>query len=192
MDLGHSLPNMAKPWLQGPLALSKESCRFELPMDIGRLKDMRILHYLSNYCVVCSRRQQLYRQSFTRADKDRDGFLTLPELKETLISSIYVQPEAAVSIDEVINLIKIDENTTPEGGKNAKDLKVNLNSFKGIGAFLERMICWHMEKQHLSEGVKWSQNDKRSTLEQTDFDGLKWKLKGYEINSNLVMLFKYL
>eukprot|EP00794_Sanderia_malayensis_P007353 gene7354-8172_t len=178
----------AKPWLQGPLALSKESCRFELPMDVHILEKISLLQYLTNYCVVCSRRQQLYKQSFHKADKDRDGLLNTHELTETLINVIYVQPDAKKCLQEIIDMIRKEES--PDGEK--KDLMVNFQCFKGIGAFLERMICWKMDKQSISDGVGWSHSNQRNALESTDFDGLKWKLKGCKINDNLMTVFHYL
>ncbi len=192
MDLNHSLNNMAKPWLQGPLALSKESCRFELPMDMHVLEKISVLEYLTEYCVVCSRRQQLYKQSFVRADKDRDGHLTLHELEDTLTNVVYIQPDAKKCLKEITDMITDDHNPASEAADDKKQLKINFKCFKGIGAFLERMICWSMEKQNGNEGIKWSHNDKRNTLEQTDFDGLKWKLKGCNIDAKLMNLFRYL
>ena len=158
-------------------------------MDVCRLSQMTVLDYLKNYCVVCSRRQQLYKQSFIRADKDRDGFLTLADLKDTLTNVIYVQPDAKSCFEELIGLISEKSN---KGNEQNQELKVNLQTFKGIGALLERMICWRMDKHNSSDGIRWSQYDRRNTLEQTDFDGLKWKLKGCKINSKLQVVFKYL
>ena len=192
MDLNNSVTTMSKAWLQGPLALSKESCRFELPMDVCRLNKMRVLDYLKDFCVICSRRRQLYRQSFLRADKDRDGFLTLNELKDTLTNVIYVQSDAKACIEELLQLINEGQTSELDKSEGQSEFKVDLRSFRGIAALLERMICWTMDKHNSSDGIKWSQYDRRNTLEQTDFDGLKSKLKGCNIDNKLLAVFKYL
>lgn len=192
MDLSSSLGStMSKAWLQGPLALSKESSRFELPMDVGRLNNMPVLEYLKNFCVICSRRKQLYRQSFLRADKDRDGFLTLNELKDTLTNVIYVQSDAKTCVEELLQII--NENEMLDKNEGQGELKFDLHCFRGVAALLERMLCRKTDHQTGGDGMKWSQYDKRNTLEQTDFDGLKWKLKGCgDINGKLLSVFGYL
>ena len=192
MDLSSSILNMSKTWLQGPLALSKESCRFELPMDVCRLSKMSVLDYLTNFCVICSRRKQLYRQSFMRADKDRDGYLNLTEFKDTLTNVIYVQSDAQTCINELLQLIKEEGSSESDQSEWQNEFKVDLKRFKGIAAFFERMLCWMVDKRSTSDGIKWSQCDRRNTLEQTDFDGLKWKLMGCQINSKLLAIFNYL
>ena len=179
---------MSKPWLQGPLALSKESCRFELPMDMHDLEKIDVLKYLSDFCVVCSRRQHLYRQFFVRADKDRDGQLTLTELKETMTNVIYIQSNASACLEEILTMI----TRGPLTKQDRKELKIDFQAFKGIGAFLERMICWKMERQNSHEESKQAKHDQRNTLEKTDFDGLKWKLRGVQVDSHLLTLFRYL
>jgi len=187
MDLNSSSLVMSKTWLQGPLALSKESCRFELPMDVCRLREMRVLDYLKDFCVICSRRKQLYRQSFLRADKDRDGYLSLIELKDTLTNVIYVQSDAQTCIEDLLQLITEDGNSGPD----ANEFKVDLHNFRGIAAFFERMLCSMVDRQSTNDGIKWAQCDKRDALEQTDFDGLRWKLKGCHVNSRLLAIFNY-
>lgn len=192
MDLAGSVAGMSKAWLQGPLALSKESCRFELPMDVCRLNNMHVLQYLKDFCVVCSRRRQLYRQSFLRADKDRDGLITVSEMKDTLVNVIYVQSDAKSCFDELLLLIINEEGMADNSEGQNNEFKVDLQSFRGIAALLERMLCWITDKQSATDGIKWSQYDRRNTLEQTDFDGLKWKLKGCNINDKLLTVFRYL
>ena len=192
MDLNSSFLNMSKTWLQGPLALSKESCRFELPMDVCRLSEMSVLDYLTDFCVICSRRKQLYRQSFMRADKDRDGYLNLAEFKDTLTNVIYVQSDAQTCIEELLKLITEDQSSGPDQSEWQDEFKVDLKRFRGIAAFFERMLCSLIDKRNTSDGIRWSQCDRRNALEQTDFDGLKWKLKGCQIDSKLMAIFNYL
>ena len=161
-------------------------------MDVCRLSKMCVLDYLKNFCVICSRRKQLYRQSFMRADKDRDGFLNLSELKDTLTNVIYIQSDAKDCIEDLLQLIRGDRTSENHECEGQIEFKVDLNSFRGIAAFFERMLCSMVDKQHTTDGIKLSQYDRRNTLEETDFDGLKSKLKGCHVNSNLMEIFKYL
>ena len=43
-----------KPWLQGRLALSKQTSRFELPMDVRLLEGMAVLYLLTNILLKVS------------------------------------------------------------------------------------------------------------------------------------------
>ena len=45
----------AKSWLQGPYSLSRQSCRFELPMDMRILEELSPLQYVSKFCRVSGR-----------------------------------------------------------------------------------------------------------------------------------------
>lgn len=45
----------SKAWLQGPHSISRQSCRFELPMDMLVLEQLSPLQYVSQFCRVNSR-----------------------------------------------------------------------------------------------------------------------------------------
>lgn len=62
-------------WMNGRLALSKQSSRFELPMDMRLLEVMTPLEYLSRYCIVTSRRQMLYDKIYNKHKDGRTGKL---------------------------------------------------------------------------------------------------------------------
>lgn len=64
-----------KAWLQGPHSLSRQSCRFELPMDMLVLEQLSPLQYVSQFCRVNSRRKTLFRHYFVKNDRDRDGVM---------------------------------------------------------------------------------------------------------------------
>ena len=71
-----------RPWLCGPLPLSRQGCRFELPMDIKTLEQLTVVNYLTLYCIVSSRRRHLFRNIFTKADRDHDGIINSFELRK--------------------------------------------------------------------------------------------------------------
>ena len=73
-----------KAWLQGPHSLSRQSCRFELPMDMLDLELLSPLQYVSQFCRVHGRRRTLFRHYFTKNDRDRDGSINKRELQNAL------------------------------------------------------------------------------------------------------------
>lgn len=158
-----------RPWLCGPLPLSRQGCRFELPMDIKTLEQLTVVNYLTLYCIVSSRRRHLFRNIFTKADRDHDGIINSFELRKAILD-LYSQSISKDYLEDVMNLI---------------DCKVesvfDWKQFAAIAAFSERYLCiCYQQKEEL--------HARKELLEQTDFSGLKTKLEGYHIAGNLTKI----
>ncbi|XP_078730099.1 uncharacterized protein LOC144945456 [Lampetra fluviatilis] len=65
-----------------PLLLSPRQARFELPVDLRELEGMSARAYARRRCRCAPEWTELFVASFRSADRDGDGFLTLPEAEE--------------------------------------------------------------------------------------------------------------
>ena len=157
-----------KPWLQGPHSLSRQSCRFELPMDMRVLEELSSLQYVSQFCRVNSRRRTLFRHYFTKNDRDRDGNISRRELHSTL-RDLYAQSINTEQVNAILDLLDIDKSVRT----------FDLDVFIAVAAFSERYLyyCYSLAVQDESE--------KRTVLEETDFCALRWKLEGCKISDKL-------
>ncbi|CAF5217097.1 unnamed protein product, partial [Rotaria magnacalcarata] len=66
VDLLHKIKDIASAAVIGPMPLSLQACRFELPYDLKLLENMTPLDYLSKYCRLSSRRQHQFKHVFNR------------------------------------------------------------------------------------------------------------------------------
>ena len=157
-----------KPWLQGPHSLSRQSCRFELPMDMRVLEELSSLQYVSQFCRVNSRRRTLFRHYFTKNDRDRDGNISRRELHSAL-RDLYAQSINTEQVNAILDLLDIDKSVRT----------FDLDVFIAVAAFSERYLyyCYSLAVQDESE--------KRTVLEETDFCALRWKLEGCKISDKL-------
>ena len=157
-----------KPWLQGPHSLSRQSCRFELPMDMRVLEELSSLQYVSQFCRVNSRRTTLFRHYFTKNDRDRDGNISRRELHSAL-RDLYAQSINTEQVNAILDLLDIDKSVRT----------FDLDVFIAVAAFSERYLyyCYSLAVQDESE--------KRTVLEETDFCALRWKLEGCKISDKL-------
>jgi len=57
--------------LNGKLAFSKQICRFQLPCDLRKLKNLTPANYLTNYTVIDPRRKKLYSSVFDQNNNRR-------------------------------------------------------------------------------------------------------------------------
>ena len=166
-------------------------------MDLKILERITVLEYLKDYSVVSSRRRSLYRQSFSKFDKDRDGYLSIKELHDAL-ADLYIHPELSVCLKEFMEIVNNDQSKKQKEEMNdpvdEKDLmkfldhlKTNFLTFKGIAALLERMMYVKRHgKMTFVEEINGDQRCQRHPLEQSDFDGLLWKLRGCDVNPNVL------
>ena len=157
-----------KPWLQGPHSLSRQSCRFELPMDMRVLEKLSPLQYVSLFCRVNGRRRTLFRHYFTKNDRDRDGSISRRELHGAL-RDLYAQSINTEHVNAILDLLDIEKPV------HTFDLDV----FTSIAAFSERYLyyCYSLSVP--------DETEKRTVLEETDFCALRWKLDGCKISEKL-------
>lgn len=161
--------NKRRPCLNGPLPLSSHGCRFELPMDLKILENLKVIHYLTNYCIVSTRRKYLFHKTFMKADHDLDGIINGYELRQALLD-LYSNSVDHEHLDDILDIIDCQL-------ENVFDRK----QFAAISAFSERYLCArYLDKQERTAS--------KELLEQTDFAGLKSKLEGCNIAPKLVRM----
>lgn len=165
----------AKSWLQGPHSLSRQSCRFELPMDMRILEELSPLQYVSKFCRVSGRRKTLFRHYFTKNDRDRDGNVNRKELHAAL-RELYAQSISTEQVDAILEHLGIDKSV------GVFDLDV----FTAVAAFSERYLHYRYSLAVLDG------SEKRTVLEETDFCALRWKLEGCQVSHKLIHLFEVL
>lgn len=63
----------------GRLALSKNVCRFELPIDMKQFEVMTPSNYLEKYCKVNDRRRNLYKRIFDKykIKSDKEDYIDM-------------------------------------------------------------------------------------------------------------------
>lgn len=158
-----------RPCLNGPLPLSSNGCRFELPMDLKILENLKVINYLTNYCIVSTRRKYLFHKTFTKADHDLDGIINGYELRQALLD-LYSNSVDHEHLDDILDIIDCQLESV-----------FDRKQFSAISAFSERYLCArYQDREELTTSKEF--------LEQTDFAGLKSKLEGYNIAPKLVRM----
>eukprot|EP00118_Oscarella_pearsei_P003871 m.16078 g.16078 ORF g.16078 m.16078 type:complete len:504 (+) comp26730_c0_seq2:51-1562(+) len=164
------------PWLKHRFALSKKSCRFELPVDMKLLEDLSPLDYLRSFCVIGKRRKAWYSKVFRSADRARqisNGLLNMKEVENALME-VHFNSSTKDQIGEVMKIACISE-----------DARLDKEQFLGLAALSERMLV----ASFLSYKSAEDRGAERDILESTDFEAIDWKLRGVEIRPNLRHLF---
>ena len=159
--------NKRRPWLSGPLPLSCQGCRFELPIDLKVLESLTVIEYLSDYCIISSRRKNLSKTCFLKADGDLDGIINSYELRQALVD-LYSNSIDNECLEDILDVIDCQIGSI-----------FNREQFAAVAAFSERYLCsrYH-DKQELSSS--------KQLLEKTDFAGIRAKLEGHKISLKLV------
>lgn len=157
-----------KPWLQGRLALSKQTSRFELPMDVKILESMTAMDYLTRFCIISTRRKALYKTTFLKVDKDRDGKITYKEMEKGL-RDIHVDSISKEQINKIAEMVEASSST-----------QLTLKQFSAVAAFSERLLYSDFANEESSNG-----SNTKEIIEEADFCGLKWKLDGFKVDPKL-------
>ncbi|KAK3084885.1 hypothetical protein FSP39_020788 [Pinctada imbricata] len=179
MGVGDESPRkvVAKPaWVTGRLALSQQSSRFELPMDIVRLENMSPLDYIKEFCIITRRRKKLYSDIFSKhKDSTKANTIPVKEL-ERAVKSVLVNTITTEHYKELADMLEIDENT-----------RIDIATFSAISALAERLLC-------TSFMVSRDQVDmpQKEDIECADFSALDWKLNGVHVKPQMYKLLKQL
>ena len=114
----------------GRLALSKNICRFELPMDMRKLEGMTPTQYIENYCRINDRRKQLYRKVFDKfkLKADKEEWIDLKLFEECLID-VHMKSISRAQVNAIIALVCLKS-----------EQKINLQLFLGLCALSERVL----------------------------------------------------
>ncbi|XP_033126702.1 serine/arginine repetitive matrix protein 1-like isoform X3 [Anneissia japonica] len=170
-DVDIKKPKM-QSWLRGRLALSRQSSRFEIPMDVRVLESMTPMDYLIRYCKINKRRQALYKKAFRKVDRDNDGVINFKEMEKAL-GDIFVDSIDSKQIQTLQDLLKAD-----------RSIKLRSKMFCAISALTERLLFQQLTTEEAAELL----NHKKERIEDADFSALDWKLEGCKIQPELRQL----
>ncbi|XP_063675455.1 uncharacterized protein LOC134812151 isoform X3 [Bolinopsis microptera] len=157
--------NMAN-WVQSRILVSAQSARYELPMDMHVLAKLSPLEYLTEYAIICKRRQALYKLIFSKYDRERKHFLKRKQAIAGL-KEIHLGSASDHEISAILKMINLDDN-----------FKIDFRFFCSIAAFSERVLARWM----ILPGGALTQKE---TIEKADFTNLTWKLEGVDITSSM-------
>jgi len=169
----------ANKFLHEPIAVSFESSRFKLPVDMQYLHQTTVEEYLRDFCKVQSRRRGLYDYFFRRHDTNNDGLLSAKEVQAAVVDVYNVQ-RTSECIEKVIINLKLnvvppsEEAELEEGKVGAEERKKSVSQekrttstkrqksvvkkpgsfdielFKGLAALVERVL--YVEQMTLESG----------------------------------------
>ncbi|ESP04197.1 hypothetical protein LOTGIDRAFT_237494 [Lottia gigantea] len=160
-------------WLHGRLALSQQSSRFELPMDMKNLETMSPLEYLRRHCVISNRRQNLYQKIFLK-NKDKSGLILLKDLEKGL-NDVLVNGINSEQLEEFSRLLLIPN-----------DVKIDCRLFSCIAAVVERLLY----PKFLTADTADLPDFQKEKIECADFCALDWKFHGVKVNPPTERLIK--
>lgn len=111
----------------GRIALSKNACRFELPMDMKQLESMTPADYLSKYCRIIDRRKTLYRRVFEKykLKAEKEDYVDLRLLEDCLLD-VHMKSISKEQIGQIINLACLNQLPPP--------IQINFALFCGLSA----------------------------------------------------------
>ncbi|XP_025091573.1 uncharacterized protein LOC112562508 [Pomacea canaliculata] len=151
-------------WMNDRMALSQQSSRFELPMDMKELERITPQEYLKTFCIVTSRRLNLYQKVFIK-HKDRTNHLNKESLTQCL-KEVLIEMLTEDTLSEVFQLVEISEET-----------RIDFRLFSGIAALAERMLYPNYTTVDTMDKSEYQ----RAILETADFGNLTWKLDGVKV-----------
>ncbi|XP_064612552.1 uncharacterized protein LOC135476453 [Liolophura sinensis] len=172
MDINIS-PDNDESASKGRLALSQQSSRFELPMDMKLLENLSPQDYIRKYCVISSRRQYLYQKIFYKS-RDKSGYIPVKELEKAL-REVLVGTLTKQRVKELCDWLEINEDT-----------KIDYKLFSGMAALAERILYPDFVTGD-TQDIPEFQRDK---IECADFGALSWKLNGIKVNPSVESLLK--
>nr|XP_019924016.2 uncharacterized protein LOC105331026 isoform X26 [Crassostrea gigas] len=163
-------------WVTGRLALSQQSSRFTLPIDMARLEQMTPLDYVKNFCIIKRRRKKLYQDIFVK-HKDKTGQIPFKDLEKAL-TMVLVNTLTSDDYKRIVELLDISDST-----------RVDVDGFSAMAALAERLMC----STHVDSQEQVDQPDyQKEKIECADFSALEWKLTGVQVNPKIVRILKEL
>ncbi|XP_056021258.1 uncharacterized protein LOC125675297 isoform X4 [Ostrea edulis] len=163
-------------WVTGRLALSQQSSRFTLPIDMARLEQMSPLDYVKNFCVIKRRRKKLYQDIYMKHREKSAGAIPFKDLEKAM-TMVLVNTITSDDYKRIVELLDITETT-----------KVDQDAFSAMAALAERLMC----STHVSQEQVDQPDYQKEKIECADFSALKWKLTGVEVNPKIERILKEL
>ncbi|CAF1360889.1 unnamed protein product [Rotaria sordida] len=157
----------------GPMPLSLQACRFELPSDLKILETITPLKYLTNYCSLSSRRQYQFKRLFNKY-RNRYHLFELSDLYLSILS-IHKENFTRQQYNYLCQLIDLINN---------QEYEFKFDTYAGILALCERILYY-------SSKLYNDQTDLYSTkhaIEKCDFYSLDRKLAGLNISDAMKRL----
>ncbi|KAL8559857.1 hypothetical protein ACOMHN_016903 [Nucella lapillus] len=163
----------SQSWLNTRMALSQQASRFELPMDMKALETITPQDYLRKFCVVTSRRLNLYQKIFIK-HKDKANAINKQGLEACLRETL-VQQLKDTTFTDLCDLLDIKDNTV-----------IDFKLFSGAAAITERILYPCYTTEDTLEKPEYQ----RERIETADFSALDWKLHGIKIGDKMKKLLK--
>ena len=204
-------------WMTSQLGLSRQSCRFELPMDMRLLETMTPREYLSKYCVISSKRMLLYKRVFGKfvgkGHQQQQSELRYDDVAAAL-REVHIHGITEEQMRGIMRLVEMEaENMTSEnnmgragsrGGSGKTDrTDIDFDFFAGIAALTERIMFplfsdvkvtprASLEEGPLEETQSSVTFGIKEKLEKADFFCMPWKFDGINVNPSVKKLLEVL
>ena len=205
-------------WMTSHLGLSRQSCRFELPMDMRLLETMTPREYLSKYCVISSKRMLLYRRVFGKfVSKAHRPELRYEDVAAAL-REVHIHGISEEQMEAIMRLVDIEsdagcsrdaeKDTGSSRGQELLKSDVDFNFFAGIAALTERILypifsesksssvvaklIENHETEPLEDTQQLSTFGTKEKLEKADFFCMPWKFDGVNVNPTVRKLLEVL
>ncbi|XP_049857457.1 serine/arginine repetitive matrix protein 1 [Schistocerca gregaria] len=172
----HLPPSDTELWLTLPRIFSRQSSRFELPLDSRTLNKMSPLQYLQSHVDVSSGRKLLYNMVFNRHKEELDDEDTDRRMKGENV---------VIGLEEVMGAPLSDaqiENFRSLVGWQDSD-KLDFRTWCGICAACERLLGPQFSSQVASK-----EDDPCHEVEKADFETLPRKLQGLAPDPRLLTI----
>ncbi|XP_063416968.1 uncharacterized protein LOC134699294 isoform X6 [Mytilus trossulus] len=162
--------------ITGRLALSQQSSRFTLPMDMKELETMTPKQYIVKYCKITKRRQHLYDNVY----RQTVGAVTKPmhykELEKAL-KNVLVDTLNHEHYQYICELLEIKEGED-----------INSDLFAKMSALAERLLY----PQYVTKETEDHKDYQKELIEVADFSALEWKFHGVNVRPDIQKLLKTL
>lgn len=162
--------------ITGRLALSQQSSRFTLPMDMKELETMSPKEYLINYCKISKRRQNLYDNVYRQTVGAVTKPLPYKELEKAL-KNVLVDTLNNEYFKYICELLEIKEGE-----------EVTCDLFSKIAALAERLLY----PQYVTKETEDHKDYQKELIEVADFSALEWKFHGVKVRPEIQKLLKSL
>lgn len=162
--------------ITGRLALSQQSSRFTLPMDMKELETMSAKEYVIQYCKITQRRQHLYDNVYRQAVGAVTKPLPYKELEKTL-KNVLVDTLNHEHFKYICDLLEIKEGED-----------INAPLFSKMAALAERLLY----PQYVTKETEDHKDYQKELIEVADFSALEWKFQGVCVRPEIQKLLKSL
>ncbi|UJR13981.1 hypothetical protein I4U23_000984 [Adineta vaga] len=166
IDLLTKIKQSASASSIGPVPLSQQACRFELPYDLKLLETFTPLDYITKYCRLSSRRQYQFKRLFHKYRNKRHLF----EISDLFSSIRDIHQENFTKV-KYTNLCQLLDLTN-------QNYEFTFETYAGILAFCERMLYNSSPYYNNCDDEQLT----KDVIEKCDFDSLDRKLDGLNIS----------